>query len=566
LLNLNFGPINMKIPTIFRIGLLGLTIALAGPSTAQKSSIPGRETFRLFTDRNMYIIGEFIRFSAVNPAEKDSDERVLYVEMITPGGSRISGGKYPLHKGLTRGCLEIPVDLLTGYYYVRAYTRTMRNTGPLSYDYVPLTVINPFKSDILASGDESSGSYVKDPMRTGLFEFSNVMPKYGTRKKVELIITLKNNEYQIVKGLCVTVAPENSVESYRIRMPDENQVRDSSETYYSETKGISLTGKLMNKEQKEPVPDQVVTMSVMGDKDFSGYKTDRNGRFFFTLPDDSGKRDIFLSSADHSLSGSSLFIDNDFCTTPVNLPDSEFKLTGDEKKLALKMAVNNRISKEFMISGVPRQADTVTSHRKPFYGEPTGTLFMDKYIQLPTLREYFDEISLEVKIRERKEGKYFKFVSENAGMMAYDPLILVDWVVINDMDKVLALSPQKILRIEMVNKPYVKGNLTYGGIISIISRDGDFAGIDLPASGIFVKYDFFAPACPAEYSVPTAPNIPDARNTLLWIPDFQIVPGEENRITFNTPDSPGRYEILLRGVYPDGKVFGQSVNFEVADR
>jgi len=343
-------------------------------------------------------------------------------------------------------------------------------------------------------------------------------------------------------------------------------LRDSSETYYPETKGISLTGKLMNKEQKEPVPDQVVTMSIMGDKDFSGYKTDRNGRFFFTLPDDTGKRDIFLSSADRSLSGSGFFIDNDFCTRPIDMPDSEFMLTAVEKKLALEMAVNERISREFMSIGISRQADTALSLRKPFYGEPTGTLFMDKFIELPTLREYFDEISLEVKIRERKEGKYFKFVSENAGMMANDPLILVDWVVINDMEKVLSLSPQKILRIETVNKPYVKGNLTYGGIISIISRDGDFAGIDLPASGIFVKYDLFAPACPAEYQVPVAPNIPDARNTLLWIPEYQLLPGSENRITFHTPDSPGRYEILIRGVYPDGRVFGQSVNFEVVDR
>jgi hypothetical protein len=554
----------MKISTIFRIGMLGMTLALADPSSAQNSSTTGKETFRLFTDRNIYIIGEVIRFSAVDVVEKDSVEKVLYVEMITPEGTRIIGEKYSLNKGFTHGCIEIPEDLLSGYYYIRAYTRTMRNYGPLAYDYVPLTVINPNKSNILASGIASSQSFEMDSLLKGPFQFLNVKSHYKSREKVELLIGISNGN-QDVKGLNITIVPINSVNDYRIQMRDDSNIPGGSDVYFAENRGISLTGKLLDKEKMTPVVGQVITLSVMGDKDFSGYKTDRNGRFFFTLPDDVGKRDIFLSSTDHSSSGSSLFIDNDFCSVPIVLPSPEFKLTEKEKKIALGLAVNARINKEFMVTATPG-ADTVNGQKKPFYGEPTGTLFMDKFILLPTLREYFDEISLEVKIRERKEGRYFKFVSEDAGMLVNDPLILVDWVVINDIEKVLSLSPQKILKIETVNRPYVKGNLTFGGIINIISRDGDFAGIDLPASGIFIKYDFFAPACPAAYQVPDEGNIPDARNTLLWIPEYQLVPGSENRITFNTPDSPGRYEILIRGFYPDGKVFGQSVHFEVVDR
>jgi hypothetical protein len=551
----------MKISSVFRIGMLGMIVALAGPSSAQNISTPPKEAFRLFTDRNMYIIGEAIRFSAVDAVEKDSAEKVLYVEMITPEGTRITGGKYPIDKGLTHGCIEIPEDLLSGYYYIRAYTRSMRNYGPQAYDYVPLTVINPNKSNILASGNESSQSWAKDSMLKGPFQCSNVKSLYKCREKAELIIK-KSNESQDVKGVNITIVPENSVNDYRLRMPGDKNIPAGSDIYYTENRGISLTGKLMDKETMAPAAGQVVTLSVMGDKDFSGYKTDRNGRFFFTLPDDYGKRDIFLSSMDRSSSGSSLFIDNDFCSVPIVLPSSEFKLTEKEKEIALKLTVNERISKDFLVNGTPG-ADTSSGQKKPFYGEPTGILYMDKFILLPTLREYFDEISLEVKIKERKEGKYFKFVSEDAGMLVNEPLVLVDWVVINDMDKVLSLSPQKILRIETVNKPYVKGNLTYGGIINIISRDGDFAGIDLPASGIFIKYDFFALPCPSSYPVPDAGNIPDARNTVLWIPEYHPVPGTDNHISFDTPDSPGRYKILIRGVYPDGRIFGQSVGFEV---
>jgi hypothetical protein len=301
----------------------------------------------------------------------------------------------------------------------------------------------------------------------------------------------------------------------------------------------------------------------MGDKDFSGYKTDRKGRFFFTLPDYTGSRDIFLSLIDYSASGAVLYIDNDFCTVPVKLPNPEFMLSPVEKETALNMAVNARITSIYQ-GDLFVQRDTVTANSKPFYDVSTTSLPMDKFIQLPTLREYFDELPLDVKIRERKEGKYFKFLSSEAGMMVNDPLLLVDWVVITDINNILSLSPQKIAKIEIVNKPYVKGNLTYGGIISILSRDGDFAGIDLPGSGLFVKYDFLAPSCRCVYSGPLVSNIPDSRNTVLWIPDFQLkTDAGNNKIIFDTPDTPGRYIILLRGVCPDGRVFSQQVPFAV---
>ncbi len=63
------------------------------------------ERLQVCTDRTMYISGEKILFSAVILNEKDIPgneySRVFYVELITPDGNRISGGKYPLkiHQG-----------------------------------------------------------------------------------------------------------------------------------------------------------------------------------------------------------------------------------------------------------------------------------------------------------------------------------------------------------------------------------------------------------------------------------------------------------------------------------
>jgi hypothetical protein len=543
--NLNFGQNKMKI----QFTLIFLMLLAGAEYTSAQ--------IRLLTDRNLYATGEVIFFTA-DEAVADTGESVIYVELITPDGDKIRSGKFKSRMGIAAGCLAIPEDLFTGFYYMRAYTREMRNAGPASYEYLPVKVINPSKNDILVSEREFTGSVSYLQPDTGLIRFSNLKPFYGRRDSVIFSIDLNKSPGKKIKNVCITVVPDNTLETGVFVVKDEAR-NDGSVVYYPEPRGISLTGTLFYKDQKTPAADHVVSLSVLGAKDFSSAKTDQKGRFFFTLPDDHGRKDIFLSPEDFTGSGMSLFIDNDFCALPVTLPSPEFKLTEAEKKTALSLVINARIQREF--PDPVATGDSVVSHR-PFYGEPTSTLVMDKFIQLPTLKEYFGEISQEVKVRERKGKSYFKFFGGAAGMIINDPLVLVDWVVINDIDRVLAISPQKILKIETVNKPYIKGDLTYGGIISIISRDGDFAGIDLPASGIFVKYDFFSPVCGVVHNVSQA-RIPDARNTLYWMPQLHADEGMATRVGFVTVDTPGHYVIVVRGIYADGRVFSQSVGFEV---
>jgi hypothetical protein len=557
--NLNFGQNKMKIlfTLIFLMLFIGNEYNSASGVNAEQRPENGA-TIRLFTDRNLYAAGEEIFFSA-NLATRDSGESVIYVELITPDGDKIRSGKFKSGMGIASGCLAIPEDLFTGVYYIRAYTREMRNAGPASYEYVPLRIINPLKNDLLISEKEFSGRVSSLPADTGYVLFSGLKPFYGRRDSVIFSVDIEKIPGKEIKNVCITAIPDNTLETHELIIKAENR-QDSSVIYYPEPRGISLTGTLLYKDQKTPAADHVVSLSVLGAKDFSSARTDRKGRFFFTLPDDHGKKDIFLSPEDFSGSGMSLFIDNDFCTLPVSLPSPEFKLTEGEKKMVLSMVVNARIRKEF--PGPLSVIDSVTRNPRPFYGEPTSTLVMDKFIQLPTLKEYFGEISQEVKVRDRKGKPYFKFFGSAAGMIINDPLVLVDWVVINDIDRVLAISPQKILRIETVNKPYIKGDLTYGGIISIISRDGDFAGIDLPVSGIFVKYDFFSPLCTVKNEVKEA-QTPDARNTLLWLPQLNTRENRSTRIVFATGDTPGKYVIVVRGMTSDGHIFSQSAGFEV---
>ena len=111
------------------------------------------ETLQVCTDRMMYITGEVISFSALVNIKDDNStkelSRVLYCELVTPDGTRIAGGKFIVENSSAQGCLTIPEDAVTGHYYLKSYTRWMRNSGPGAYNYILLKVINPAKAEVM---------------------------------------------------------------------------------------------------------------------------------------------------------------------------------------------------------------------------------------------------------------------------------------------------------------------------------------------------------------------------------------------------------------------------------
>lgn len=528
------------------------------------STVP--ERLEVCTDRTMYISGENILFSAIIFSNNDYSH-ILYCELIAPGGNRISGGKYQAENSSFQGCLQIPEETITGIYYLKSYTRFMRNGSPESYHYIMLKIINPYRAEVLTAyeaedtvfpaGEKTGGPLSDMPLSISL-EKKIYAPREGIRFTVS-----GNRSKDLPLKLCLAVIPElvyaESPGRVKTADPSYNNLQ-----FYPETRGISLSGELLEKETGLPIPNALVNLSIIGDKDAMAIRTDSAGRYFFALPGYEGNRDIFLCSENITGKSPEIFIDNDFCPLPVNLQPPAFHLTEKEVKTAYRLAVNQKVSSIFTkdtVSGkqMPQQ------NGKPFYGEPTQVLVMENYIDLPTLEEYFNELPFGVDVRKSQGIRHFRFYTTRTEMTIYDPLVLVDWVAVSDIERVLAMSPAGIDRIELVNAPYVKGNITYGGIISFISKKNDFAGIDLPGSGTFINYKFLA-ECPENIPAGTVPaSFPDARNTVYWDPDIRTGEKGSAEISFTTPDTPGKYIILLRGMNPGKEEVSIRQEFEVSE-
>ena len=127
-------------------------------------------------------------------------------------------------------------------------------------------------------------------------------------------------------------------------------------------------------------------------------------------------------------------------------------------------------------------------------------------------------------------------------------MVLVDYVALNNVEWILSISPKKVDRIEIVDKPYMMGDICYGGIIHIISVDGDFAGVNLPSSGQFFKFMLYASPDSIHLKKPENPRIPDVRNLLYWNPMVQLKNRQSETHAFFTGDTPGEYMAIIRGV------------------
>lgn len=567
-LNLISGLINMRTTTYHRLPfllLMAFSLALSANTIKQR---PSDEKVVLLTDRSLYIKGEQILFTACLFDETQTvtkePSKVLYCELVSPDGNKVTGNKFLLDQGRTQGYLSIPTDVVTGYYYIRAYTRYMRNFGPSCFDYTLLKIINPDNPTLLSG--TNGDTVIRTMANAGTFDGISLKTdksKYGYRDTVKL--TLEGIQAASFSNtvFCVSIVPEKSFSENKPLIPCNQQFKPDKQ-YYRENKGLSVTGNLTESKTGKPSVSTRINLVIIGKgKDFMAVNTDDKGRFFFALPDYTGFRDILLSTDSKNKDSLRLQVDNDFCPIHERLPSPVFRLSEDERACALQMAGNAKLSLLFPGDTMPaplynKEIDNA------FYGKPDEVLILDNYVQLSSLEEYFNELALYAKVRKSHGKPYFKVLGEQPNLNMYEPLILVDWVAIDDPARILAISPQNVARIEIVNKIYVKGDQSYGGIISIISKQGDFAGIDLPSSSIFINYRFLSEPDPRQSINFNLPHHPDSRNTLFWTTGRGINSGKPTEWKFTTSDSPGKYIVVFRGINQNGEESIKTAYFEVS--
>lgn len=539
------------------IAVFSSAAGIAQPVISADQSATLVEKTGLCTDRSVYCVDEQILFSAYNfsspELRKANWSNVLYVELIAPDGQVLSRKKCAYSNDGATGSLIVPAGTLTGNYYLRAYTRWMRDFSPYNYFYKLITVINPYRPELL----EPTAEKISNPVKTRIpdnLDLEVIPDQMSYKRRDQANLTIKFNKPNSPDDkYTISVIP---VTAGNVQTPDLSGLQELrfKQDYIPETRGLSISGTVVNQADSVPIPYTLVGLTVFKQNpEILNIRTNDKGQFYFDLSKQKGEFEIFISAKAVDSKIPLILVDNDFSTDRIDLPFIPLDLSPESVDLYQSLAFTSQIQKLYRQQKVENELKALPKDL-PFYGTPDFAIKLSDYVALPSVREYFYELVPSVRIKNEGERSAMKVLGAYSDLAVFDPLVLVDMVPVFDVDRVLALLPDRIDRIEVVTIPYVRGDIVFGGVISLFSKKGDLAGIDLPTAGRFITYNMLGNETTRESSASTNQRIPDLRNCLYWNPS--VAPDQSGKInfSFSVGDNSGEFQIIINRMSDNGKL------------
>ncbi|MDT8402342.1 MAG: hypothetical protein RQ743_11660, partial [Bacteroidales bacterium] len=379
------------------------------------------------TDRNIYVAGEDILYSFFLFGNTDTSQlsTVGYLELISINNSAVAQTRLMLSDGYGHGMLSIPDSLTSGLYMLRGYTRFMRNYGQNAFFSQTIAVYNPFKENFIAAQQDTlqyppdEDEYVTKSVN--IENVGHAGEVFGTRKKVSIRLKLDSAAFSRPElcNLSISVAvrsslmPERDISDF-IQACQDNIIPDyheGSKTLFSETNGLYLEGSLISRETLEPVKDRRLYLSIPGKSNYFSYSdSDDKGNFRFLVPSFRGNREFIIQAADFK-EDIIIKTGSPYANMHEWAPDNKITFTDKFLDYASRLGANYQVNKIYEIShSVTDSPGIPGSENYRFYGEPDIEVYLDDYIELPTMEEVFHELVAGVALRRQGEGAGFVFV------------------------------------------------------------------------------------------------------------------------------------------------------------
>lgn len=561
--------------SVIQIGTIEAGAQATGDSRILNMSLY-REKLYLFTDRNLYASGEKVSFRLYNlsdPLLKESNwSRVFYLELINNRNAVVARGKYQVYSWGGDGQIIIPDTASTGHYYLRVYTSWMRNYPPSEYFHLPLAIVNPRKieSADLSDGGIGSGSGEETPGPVAGIACSSDKTNYGKRGKVTVRINPENRGSS-PDGYCISVIKKGYLDEafyYTTAPVSEDSLQLKDLVYYPETLGATVSGTVLLGDEQEPADQTLLGVTMLGsDPDYFEFRTDENGRFRIPVQQQTGNNDALVSINPDRDGPVKILMNETFSSEFSTAPVPAVDFFEERRALVEDVLVNFQLRAAFELPDRDRVDTGEPTSDYLFYGTPEFRYRTDDYVTLPDLEEFLFEIVPQVRVEKHKDNKQLVVQNDRGEIMYSPPLILLDYVPVPEIGNLLSVSPLRVDHIDIVNRIYIRGDHTYGGIVSFITGRGDRAGIALPGGPTFITFsglsDLQETVSPDYEGAVRNERMPDLRNALYWAAHYEIAPENGGSFTFYTSDVTGEFMVIVRGMTSDGNVLSGSCKFIV---
>lgn len=514
------------------------------------------EEVKMTSDRDIYFTNETLFFEAALESVYPDWSKIIYVEIISYTGNVHYQAKYKINENKQiDGTIALPDDITTGYYYLRAYTKWMRNYSPYNYFYKPILLINAHNNRVLSVDENYSAIGEIDTIGINFISSKNISStanQAGGNNKFEN--TFKNQDWS-----SLSLIKESLITPYSLGIK-KKATKDFHFEFLPEIEGLSITGTITNDSVDADLDRAIVFLSILGDTRYSSVMyTDQWGKFYFNLKDDYGHREAMISVSSQDGDRINFLIDNDFCNKEVKLPFiSPLSLSKEQWESLSTPNINAQLEQQLIKQDFAKKV--AEQKEQQFYTEPTLSITLDDYIEMPTLKDYIYELIPTLGIRYKNDiPRIIIRSSDNVVKVKdYNAIIIYDGMFINDIKSLLDISPRKIERIEVLNQVYIMGDNVFGGIVNVKSKDKNIENLNLNNAGLFIDYmmlhdDVYQERIPLQVKKRKLLN----NNTVLW---SSKISSKNNQIL--TPDREGNY-LLISSSWDKGQLLRKAVRVVV---
>ena len=329
--------------------------------------------------------------------------------------------------------------------------------------------------------------------------------------------------------------------------------------FLPEIAGKIITGRIVPNKDNLPLNGITAYMSMPSKRtQFRSAISDQTGKVKFQFADFYNDDQVIAQIERYNAANYKLEINTPFVKSTNSNNTVFLSYTNDEKyqinRYHRDLEIQNYYNQDFINKFEANNVDTSS-----FYHKPDVRYLLDDYSRFATLEEVFREYMTNVKLN--KSGENFNIaVYDNVQKRFFNnqPLILLDGYPITDLNKFMNYDPLKIRKLEILDRMYFLGNMTYYGVMNFTTYTGKMEGYDLDPQAVALDFkglqsqrEFITP----DYSVKDQVNtrLPDFRHLLFWSPDVNTNDKGKNEVSFFTSDVPGKYVIVVQGMTKDGK-------------
>jgi len=359
----------------------------------------------------------------------------------------------------------------------------------------------------------------------------------------------------------------------RFKWNDVFQNKKPSFEFPPEIEGPVINGKIIDRRNTSPAKEMIGYLTIPGKNfEFNPSLSSDNGDVKFYLKKIYGHSEMIAQTNSRTDSNYRIDITNSFSDKFSFQPLTDFSLSAKWENQLLNKSINMQVENSYLISKKNVHASLPDMDTTMFYGKPEDQYYLDDYTRFITMEEVMREYIYDVRIR-RESNKYIFRVRNNFFNIFFetDPMILIDGVPVFDADKIMAVDPLKIKRIDVVTYKYYKGPSVTDGLVSYKTYDGDLAGYQLDPNALVVDYEglqsqkeFYSPVYEKEDQLKSP--IPDFRNLLMWAPNIKTDANGKSHLSFYTSDLTGKFALVVQGLSNDGLLGSSIITFDVIDK